>query len=114
MNKNRKLLIDTGKFLRQIEARRNDANVTPNELKILYVLSEFKEPVGRHEIAEIIGYNVGGVDSRSTCALHDAGLITKTAVLIRGKKCYSHKNDLEITEKGLKLMSWISTGKGSK
>lgn len=109
---NRKLVTDTGKFLRQIEARRNNVNITPNELKILYVLSEFKKPVGRREIAEVIGYNVGGVDSRSTISLDDAGLITKTPVLIRGKKCYSHKNDLEITEKGLKLIHWISTGKG--
>jgi len=111
---NRKLIADTGKFLRQIRARRDKAALTPTETGILYALAGFKKPVGRAELSEVIGCSIGGIDSGSTCSLHKAGFITKTPVLVKGRKFYAHKNDLEITQKGLKLLHLISTGKESK
>jgi DNA-binding MarR family transcriptional regulator len=104
---------NTGKFLRQIEVRRNHAGVTPNEVNVLWALSMFETPVGRTEIAEINGYSIGGVDSKTTASLVKDGRITKTRVPITGRKSYSYKNDLEITEKGRKLISLIFTGKES-
>ena len=111
MSGNRKLRIMTATMLRQIEARRNHAGITPNELKVLSALDGFDRPVGRREVADVIGYNPGSVDFKTTSSLSKASLIKKDDVGFNGDKYGFSMVMLEITKKGQEILSIILTGK---